>query len=533
MSTENKRTVITAVRRVAFAGIILLAAWFIMVALREFTPSNFISVPTTGGPANSGSADRITAGPDGNMWFIQPYEDQIGKISITTGKITEYNVLNINDTPADIVSGPDGNLWITNGNNIGKMSPATGAITEYPLPIANIYPSDIISGPDGNLWFIVGNDIGKISPKTGAITEYDIPRANADPIDITTDSAGNLWFIESSVNKIGTISPATGVISEYDAPTANVFPNDITAGPDGNLWFTETIANQIDKISPKMGSVTEYDIPTANAGLDGITAGSDGNLWFTESYANKIASISPKTGAVTEYNIPDANTGPADIAVGPDGNLWFTEVNANQIGKFSPESGRVTEYSIPRSIHTNTWDWSTSYTNISVSSMVGPYIGDTLRAIALIGLMSLIMAAILLLIGVLVSSVTKRASWLGKVRGILRLVLVSVGAAIPMFVISGFAAIFILKHESLQQHQISFFWSAFFCSLLPAWLLVQSGYRMLANRAENTISLKLAQQISIRLFIKLLKLIGLIIVTTMMASWFLTQQGLGSLLMNV
>jgi peptide/nickel transport system permease protein len=67
---------------------------------------------------------------------------------------------------------------------------------------------------------------------------------------------------------------------------------------------------------------------------------------------------------------------------------------------------------------------------------------------------------------------------------------------------------------------------------MPALLLVQSGYRMLSNRAENIISLHLVQQVSIRLFIGSLKLVGLIIVTTIMAGWFLTQQGLGSLLVN-
>jgi len=193
MSTGNTRAIIAVARRAAFAGITMFAVWFILIAFREFTPSNFVTVPTTmGGPVNSGYADMITAGPDGNMWFIQPYAAQIGKISITTGDVTYYNVPHINDNPSGITRGRDGNIWLTLGNNIGKMSPKSGSITEYPVVGADAYPSSIVTGPDGNLWFACGKNIGKIVPKTGAITQYPIPGINAYSSDITTDSEGNI-----------------------------------------------------------------------------------------------------------------------------------------------------------------------------------------------------------------------------------------------------------------------------------------------------------------------------------------------------
>ena len=141
------------------------------------------------------------------------------------------------------------------------------------------------------------------------------------------------------------------------------------------------------------------------------------------------------------------------------------------------------------------------------------------------------MAAILLFLGVCISAVTKKPGWLVKFRGILRLVLVSTGVAIPLFVVGVFITVFILKHDSLQP-QTSFFGAAFYCSLLPAWLLVQTGDGILSNRAENSSFLKLTQQISVRLFIRLLKLVGLIIVANIITGWFLSQQGLGLLLIQ-
>jgi len=179
--------------------------------------------------------------------------------------------------------------------------------------------------------------------------------------------------------------------------------------------------------------------------------------------------------------------------------------------------------------NTATWDWSKSLLeNTKVSTLIGPYIGNTLRAIALIVLLSLLIAGIFLLLGVLISTVTKRPAWLVKVRSVLRLILVSGGASVPVFVISAFIEICILRREPPPQHPVSFFWTAFFCALLPAWLLVQTGYRLISNRVENTTSSRLAQQVSIRLFIRTLKLTGLIIVTTIMAGFFLSQPGLGA-----
>ena len=183
--------------------------------------------------------------------------------------------------------------------------------------------------------------------------------------------------------------------------------------------------------------------------------------------------------------------------------------------------------------NTATWDWSKSLLeNTKVSTLVGLYIGNTLCSISLIVLFSLLIAGVLLLLGVLISAVTKRPAWMVKVRGILRLILVSGGASIPMFVVSAFIEICILRREPPPQHPVSFFWTAFFCALLPAWLLVQTGYRLISNRVENTASSRLAQQVSIRLFIRTLKLTGLIIVTTIMAGFFLSQPGLGARLIS-
>ena len=538
MTTDGNRTVIAAARRIVFAGVILLAVWLILLAFRGNIPSIFVIEHNV--PAGYAGLEAAAVGPDGNIWFTETYGNQIGKISLTNSKIFTYDLANdsANASSHGIVAGPDGNLWFTEiyANKIAKISPITDDITDYNVPTANSEPTDIVRGFDGNLWFVEeqGNKIGKLSPENGMITEYSVPTTKAFPDNITASPDGNLWFTEFYTNKIGNISPSTDIITEYNIPIANAGPAGIAMGPDGNLWFTESSINKIGEISPITSVITEYDIPVADAGPTGITAGPDGNLWFTEEIGN-IGEISPKTGVVTEYNVvnisPTAAGLPA-ITAGPDGNLWFTEFQGN-ISKISPITGIINEYNVPLSHNTATWDWSKSLLeNTKVSTLIGTNTGNTLRAIALIALFSLLIAGILLLLGMLIGAVAKRPAWLVKVRGVLRLILVSGGASVPVFVISAFIAIYILQHEPPPQHPVSFFLTAFYCALLPAWLLVQTGYRLISNRGENTSPSHTAQQVSIRLLIRTLKLTGFIIVTTIMAGWLLAQPGLGTSLIS-
>ncbi len=286
------------------------------------------SIPTAGSQPNG-----ITAGPDGNPWFVEGSGNKVGRIT-PTGTVTEFAIPTANGTPSGITAGPDGNLWFTedNGNKVGKITPA-GAITEFSIPTSGSHPAGITAGPDGNLWFVEGsgNKVGRITP-TGTVTEFTIPTSGSGLNGITMGPDGNLWFVEEFGNKVGKITPA-GTVTEFSIPTVLSEPVGITAGPDGNLWFTEFNSNKVGKITPA-GAVAEFSIPTGNSHPAGITAGFDGNLWFVEELGNKVGRITP-TGAVTESSIPTGSSFPSRIAAGPDRNLWFTEFSGNKVGRIT------------------------------------------------------------------------------------------------------------------------------------------------------------------------------------------------------
>ncbi|MFI5456840.1 MAG: hypothetical protein ACHRXM_15455 [Isosphaerales bacterium] len=289
-------------------------------------------------PAPNNGLSSIAAGPDGNLWFTEPIENNgpgIGDINPTTHAINQFDLPTAYSLPCCVTAGPDGNVWFSEGNasQIGEIDPTTDAITEYPVPYEHSSPGGMTVGPDGNIWFTDANgSIGTFNLTSRAISELPLP-AGYGAGSITVGPDGNLWFAEmdeGGTSAIGMINPTTHAISEYPVPSAGSWPVGIAAGPDGNLWFTEqrsVFGNKIGEINPTTHVITEYPVPTAGAAPTGITAGPDGNLWFTEVDASQIGEINPTTDVITEYALPDSYGTPLGITAGPDGNLWFTDGN--------------------------------------------------------------------------------------------------------------------------------------------------------------------------------------------------------------
>jgi streptogramin lyase len=280
-------------------------------------------------PTASADPFDIAAGPDGTMWFTEPFVNQIGRISVG-GAVTEFPTPAAGSQPTGIAMGPDGNMWFTEAfaDQIGRITP-TGAITEFPIPTAQSSPGAITAGPDGAMWFAerAASKIGRIT-SDGTVTEFRTPTGASGPDAITSAPDGNLWFTEFDANKIGRITPA-GTITEFATPTAGAEPAGIALGADGNLWFTELDANKIGRITLS-GAITEFP---AGPGLPlQIAAGPDGSMWFTQDPSDEIGRITP-TGAISNFPVTTANSTPQGIAAGADGSMWFTEESAGNIAE--------------------------------------------------------------------------------------------------------------------------------------------------------------------------------------------------------
>jgi virginiamycin B lyase len=275
--------------------------------------------------ADGSRARAITAGPDGNLWFVAVKrfwvtDESIGRLT-PSGEVIEFPLPDRNYEakmgPA-IVAGPDGNLWFVEygGKKLGRIS-LGGEITEFPLPGTDSRASAIASGPDGALWFTEEAE-SKIGRLQGTITEFPLPPSTG-PAGIAAGPDGNIWFTEKIANKIGRITP-NGSVTEFAVPTPSSLPNAIAVGPDGALWFTEEGASQVARITPT-GEITEFPVPVPT-GTEAIVAGPDGDIWFTSNVY--LGSITPSGRVADPYCLERGCRLPvASLAVGPEGDLWF------------------------------------------------------------------------------------------------------------------------------------------------------------------------------------------------------------------
>jgi streptogramin lyase len=286
-----------------------------------------------------GVPQGIAAGPDGNLWFTEFYDNVVGRIT-PQGKSTLFRLNTVNSATY-ITNGPDGALWVTllndvggsTTNQIGRLTTG-GKLTTFTVPHAS-YIWDITTGPNGKLYFTDGaSKVWSITTK-GKFTAFPFnDKTGGYPYQITSGPDGNLWFTDRA-RLIVKMTPA-GKFTTFQVPTQDGSTDDIAAGPDGNLWFTldGTGPSRIGRITPS-GTITLFTISgSGNDGLSlsGIAAGPDGNLWFTyedfSTNADEIGRITT-SGSTSLFPTPTANGGPTDITAGPDGAMWFTEAVGN------------------------------------------------------------------------------------------------------------------------------------------------------------------------------------------------------------
>ena len=109
-----------------------------------------------GGFAAGASPLAVVSGPDGNVWFADLGNGDIGKIVTTgasLGTVTEYATGSTSSV--GITVGADGALWMT-GRAPDQIVRATtsGNLTEYTTGISSgASVSGIVSGTDGTIWF--------------------------------------------------------------------------------------------------------------------------------------------------------------------------------------------------------------------------------------------------------------------------------------------------------------------------------------------------------------------------------------------
>ncbi len=276
----------------------------------------------------------ITAGPDGAIWFTDPGNDVIGRIT-TDGNYTLQQSAGV-EISTGITVGPDNNLWFTveqDDATIGRITPS-GSVTLFKDP-GGSFPQGITTGPDGALWFGESNGtVGRMTTK-GKVKHFTLGGTYTEYQGIVTGPDKNLWVTEylngsHSSARVIRLSPG-GKSKAFDVGSA---PDQICVGPNGALWFTEGEA--IGRLTTK-GKYKEFPINVKYSQPGGIATGPDGAIWFTDFGQRFGIGRMTTKGKVQFFKPPASELGEyPEITEGPDGAMWFTSVLA-------PEAvGRIT-----------------------------------------------------------------------------------------------------------------------------------------------------------------------------------------------
>ena len=198
----------------------------------------------------------VTTGPDGNVWLTGAtyngslespgYWNWIGRYT-PSGEFTEYRFAALTGLPllGRITAGPDGNVWFTEpgdydhpGGKIGRIDP-NGNVTEFPTPTAGSMPSGITAGPDGNIWFT--------EPAVGKVGKLVLP--TADPCNPgALCLSGGRFRVEAQWRRPSDPSPSpahavsltanSGYFWFFDADNVELVAKVLDAClVDGDYWF--------------------------------------------------------------------------------------------------------------------------------------------------------------------------------------------------------------------------------------------------------------------------------------------------------
>ncbi len=282
--------------------------------------------------------------------------------------ITEYDLPRPLIEPHDVIVGADGNVWYTNfgEENVGKLDPKTGKVTEYPLPeLKPGWPQGSLSlhtDKDGDLWFgmMYQGAMGRLDPRTGKVATYPMPaafnqamtqvnmvRAESSAVD------GKVWSQNNGFASIHRLDLASGKIETIEpfrdakaGENHNIY--DIVPDSQNNLYFTDFAQQQIGRIDAKTLKIAFYQLPTMKSAPRRGMMDAQDRMWFAEYRGNKIAMFDTKAERFTEWQMPLRWAAPYDVTVDKNGEAWTGSMMNDRVTRLDPKTGSFVDYLLPR-----------------------------------------------------------------------------------------------------------------------------------------------------------------------------------------
>ena len=282
--------------------------------------------------------------------------------------ITEYDLPRPLIEPHDVIVGADGNVWYSNfgEQNVGRLDPKTGQVSEFPLPeLKQGWPQGSLGlrpDKDGNLWIgmMYQGAIGRIDIQTGKVATYSLPpemnKAMAQVNMVRAESSavdGKVWSQNNGFAAIHRLDLASGNI-ETIAPFKNAAAGenhniyDVVPDSQNNLYFTDFAREHVGRIDAKTLAITLYELPTKKSAPRRGMMDAQDRMWFGEYRGNRIAMFDTKSEKFTEWELPLKWSAPYDVTVDKNGEAWTGSMMNDRVTRLDPKSGTFVNYLLPR-----------------------------------------------------------------------------------------------------------------------------------------------------------------------------------------
>jgi streptogramin lyase len=284
--------------------------------------------------------------------------------------VTEYDLPRKLIEPHDVLLDADGNAWYSNfgEQNIGKLDPKTGKVTEYETPLLKkgwpLGGLGLQLDENQNLWLgmMYQAAVAKFDPRTekfqtiSAPQEFNREMTQINMVEPQHSSVdGKVWTQNNGFAIIHRIDLASGNIETFqpfkDSKSGESAHNIYDVIPDShnNAYFTDFANEHIGRVDAKTGEIKLYTIPTKRSAPRRGQMDSQDRLWFGEYKGNRIGMFDTKTEKFQEWEIPTPYSAPYDVTLDKNGEAWTGSMSSDRISRLDPKTGKITEYLLPRS----------------------------------------------------------------------------------------------------------------------------------------------------------------------------------------
>ena len=215
----------------------------------------------------SGMVSGIITDNNQNLWMTVMQENSVLKYNIDKNEFETYKIPTENARPAGLIHDEKNKaIWFTESGigKLGRLDISTGKITEFPGQIPNNNknkeslmqePTSLLIDKETSSIYIsdhLSNSIFKFNPLLSNFKKYSLSDNNdGAAFGMVFDKYNNLLIAQHIADKIAVLDPETGRTTSFNIPTIDSSVQYLTTDSNNEIWFAEQKGDALAKISSK------------------------------------------------------------------------------------------------------------------------------------------------------------------------------------------------------------------------------------------------------------------------------------------